>query len=1105
AGFKTSLTRTINRYAKKGKLLKDITPSGDDLREGLTAIVSIKIPEPQFNNQTKEKLLNPEAEKLVAAAMANQLWAWLEQNPTDARNICLKAVLAAQAREAARRARELIKRKSALDSGGMPQKLADCVTKDVGRSELFIVEGDSAGGSAKGGRDHETQAILPLRGKILNVEKARIDKVLAFEEIRVLIQALQCGIGEDFDLSRLRYGRVIIMSVDGREHVFVRDHRGTRMTTIGTFIDEALAGAPPSPDGCDKLTGANLGEVLCFGQDDHEVRFRPIKSVIRHEQDEPLFEVRTTYGRNVRVTASHSVFVRDGEEIRLKRGDELTTGDELVAPKRIRLPDDAPERMDLLRTLHSIPEAAAQIWLRGPAIEELQRARVRAEHADRPEWSAPRVDVPPGLRKHLAARRRRSGVTNRALCAAVGIRQPITFYGWEHGTHRPTMDNWKAYVRTIGENPETLLDKVSVAPSRLDRIWQEQYRGAPRNRVRPYMRLCDLSAEDAGRLDGRTDLWLTSSRSTSERVPRYLDVTPQLMYLLGFYLAEGSCSERNGVRLTLGRLNERHERELTQAYQSVFGHSPKRCGGTDRAPELRLVNRVAALAWQHVFGFEGARATTKKIPDLVFRVSEPLRLSFLRGYFLGDGTVRRRGVSFATSSRDLASGLVYLLSSFGVVATTTELQPDGKVRTIRGAPCITRHRHWVVSVTAGDDIDRIRPVWQDHSRAGEVFGSGPRRPNPKNRRFTELRGDLMALPIRSIREVPASNGMVYDFSVDTDENFIAGMGGICCHNTDADVDGSHIRTLLLTFFFRQMPELVRKGRVYLAQPPLYLVTRNKKSHYVLNEQELSKVLVDLARASTVLLIRDDDGKELRRIQGDELIGLVNVLNRLHELVVVAERRGIPFTALLESRDQDPAGERKLPTHQLRWPEGEQLCWSEAQAQDLIKAHALYLDDLSASNGDRQKTATLRELHENRELQKLFERLAEYNINIDDYGLVQEESVAGEMLSTRYAWLVEPGTPKEDLADVPNIPTILQKLHEIGRRGIEIKRFKGLGEMNPEELWDTTMDPSQRTLLRVSWDTASDAERLFSTLMGEDVESRRAYIEEHALEVENLDI
>ncbi len=538
SGFKTSLTRTINKYAKSNKILKDVTPTGDDLREGLTAIVSVKIPEPQFNNQTKEKLLNPEAEGLVSAAVAGQLKSWLEENPTEARKICLKAVLAAQAREAARRARDLIKRKSALESGGMPQKLADCATRDVDRSEIFIVEGDSAGGSAKGGRDHETQAILPIRGKILNVEKARIDKVLAFEEIRILIQALQCGIGEDFDISKLRYGRVIIM-------------------------------------------------------------------------------------------------------------------------------------------------------------------------------------------------------------------------------------------------------------------------------------------------------------------------------------------------------------------------------------------------------------------------------------------------------------------------------------------------------------------------------------------------------------------------------------------TDADVDGSHIRTLLLTFFFRQMPELLRHNKIFLAQPPLFMVTRNKKSHYVINEKELASVLSDLALANAVLLLRDEHGNEQRRIQGADLKKLIQVLTRLQELVRVAQRRGTTFTALLAPRAQDPTGQRRLPTHRLRWQDGEQLCWSEEQAQELIAANNFILDDLStgdgSADGDLQKVATLQELHENRELQELFGRLAAFEINIDDFTLVQEESVTGDTLPTRFAWLLEPDSPKSEVIDVPNLPMILDGLHQIGRRGIEIKRFKGLGEMNPEELWDTTMDPARRTLLRVTWDTASDTDQLFATLMGENVESRRAYIEEHALEVRNLDI
>jgi DNA gyrase subunit B len=184
----------------------------------MTAVIAVRLPNPQFNNQTKEKLLNPEVEAFISAGVAEHLGRWLEEHPTDAKRICQKAVLAAEAREAARKARELIRRKGEMDGGGMPHKLSDCSSNDVERTEMFIVEGDSAGGSAKGGRDHVTQAILALRGKLLNVEKARLDKVLGFEEIRTLVQALQCGIGEDFDIAKLRYGRVIIMTdadVDG--------------------------------------------------------------------------------------------------------------------------------------------------------------------------------------------------------------------------------------------------------------------------------------------------------------------------------------------------------------------------------------------------------------------------------------------------------------------------------------------------------------------------------------------------------------------------------------------------------------------------------------------------------------------------------------------------------------------------------------------------------------------------------------------------------------------------------------------------------------------------------------------------------------------------
>ncbi len=571
SGFKVALTRTLNGYARRSGIIKDKdpVPTGEDLREGLVAVVSVKLPDPAFNNQPKEKLLNPEIEGFVSQAVAEALDAWLEEHPSEAKKLCLKGIIAAQAREAARKARELTRRKTALESGSMPHKLRDCKTRDVDRSELFLVEGDSAGGSATQGRDTDTQAILPLRGKLLNVEKARIDKMLQHEEIRTLIQALRCGIGPDFDISKLRYGKVIIM-------------------------------------------------------------------------------------------------------------------------------------------------------------------------------------------------------------------------------------------------------------------------------------------------------------------------------------------------------------------------------------------------------------------------------------------------------------------------------------------------------------------------------------------------------------------------------------------TDADVDGSHIRTLLLTFIFRHMSELIRRGHVFIAQPPLYQIIKNKKSQYVLNDKSLGDVLTDLGLEDATLVVRDISGPETEdepevttRISGQDARRVVHLLRRLDELVEIAERRGVRFVDLLGVRR-----EGVLPTHKVSCRNDNLYAWSEAEANGLLADKGWSLgeteepDDLDADSVEPvdfergQNTAerahstgpiaTLRELHENRELGKIIAELSDLGLDIDDYSLVQEESVTGAKLPTRYAWVVERGVKttsdeNDDAAtkvrvfEAANLPDILQSLHDIGRRGMEIKRFKGLGEMDAEQLWETTMDFSKRTLMRVTWEQAGDADALFSVLMGKLVEPRRKFIEDHALEVKNLDV
>ena len=238
-GFRNALTKTFNDYARSNKLLKENEPnlSGDDIREGLTAIISVKIEDPQFEGQTKQKLGNSEARGAVDGVVSEQLTYFLEQNPSVAKTILEKSILAQRAREAARKARDLTRRKTALENTALPGKLADCSDKDPKNCEIYIVEGDSAGGSAKKARSRATQAILPLRGKILNVEKARLDKIFSNNEIKAMITAFGTGIHDDFDISKLRYHKIVIMTdadVDGA-------HIATLMLTfIYRFMPELI-------------------------------------------------------------------------------------------------------------------------------------------------------------------------------------------------------------------------------------------------------------------------------------------------------------------------------------------------------------------------------------------------------------------------------------------------------------------------------------------------------------------------------------------------------------------------------------------------------------------------------------------------------------------------------------------------------------------------------------------------------------------------------------------------------------------------------------------------------------------------------------------------
>ena len=336
SGFRSALTSTINKYARDKALLKEKEDNleGEDVREGLAAVISVKLQDPQFEGQTKTKLGNPWVSGLVSTAVNQKLAEFFEENPTDARQIINKAIAAQRARQAARKARELTRRKSALESMSLPGKLADCSIKDPESAELFIVEGDSAGGSAKMGRDRTYQAILPLRGKIINSEKNRIGKVLSNNEIQAMITALGTGLGEEFDLEKLRYHRVIVMTdadVDG-SHI---------RTLILTFLYRQM------PDlinaGHVYIAVPPLYKVKLGNQEFYFEKDAQLEDLLARERV-PAVELTTRDGRELKLTeAKWNRFVKDihqyeGYHARLRsdfgaRGDRA---DDPAPPRRAR-------------------------------------------------------------------------------------------------------------------------------------------------------------------------------------------------------------------------------------------------------------------------------------------------------------------------------------------------------------------------------------------------------------------------------------------------------------------------------------------------------------------------------------------------------------------------------------------------------------------------------------------------------------------------------------------------------------------------------------------------------------------------------------------------
>ncbi len=753
--------------------------------------------------------------------------------------------------------------------------------------------------SAKQGRDRHFQAILPLRGKILNTERATLNKILDSNEIKTLVSALGVGIREDFNLEKLRYGRVIIMSVAGDESTLVMDEAGrTEFVKIGDFIDDCMEGRR-NPD---------RYQVMSFDLNTHETRFRPLKAVIRHAHEEPMYRLRTRYNRSVKVTSSHSVFVLENGQVRLKKGNEIRPGDLLVASRRLPRPATSPVFVDLLLTFYQAGLTNG-LYLKGEGVRRIAAQRVMAKTA-RPElWSEPRVTMPAERWQQLAAHRQSAGVSQMQVASAVGVKQPITISHWERGVNRPILPHFTGYLKAIGWDRDV---DYALIPSKLDeRLAQDDAsKNARWREVSNYKPFKDFTAAEISQLG--MGVQIVPQAHGERAFERYLPVSRELLWFLGWFVAEGTLSAHQ-VSLNLGTKDGRFLDELSAAIESVFGEVPRRYDDPDSQGIKLYFHSVAAARLLKAWGLD-RRAHEKKLPDIVFSLPESLQLAFLEGYFLGDGTTGGKNISFTTNSAALKEGLLYLLGQLGLIASTSEFEPS----TLPGASIQTRRPYFNISIAGKDQLVQCRTVWQRHANA-YLLDEHLARPGRKALDFVPIGDDLMGLEVLSAEVIEPVGQYVYDFSVQDDENFICGTGGLCAHNTDADVDGAHIRTLLLTFFFRYMTALIQNGHLFIAQPPIFRLEWKKQVEYVYPESNLKE---------------------------DQL----------------------------------------LAKYLARYPE----------------------------------------------------------------------------------------------------PT-----------KVSVQRYKGLGEMNPEQLWETTMNPARRTLLKVTYEDAAEADRTFDMLMGPSVPPRRKFIQTHA--------
>ncbi len=813
-GFYTALTRGFNDYIKKN-LKNETKLTGEDIREGLTAILSLKVPEPQFEGQTKTKLGNLEIKGIVDSIVYENLNIFLGETPNVAKAIISKALDALRAREAARKARELARRKSVLESGSLPGKLADCQERNPAKTELFIVEGDSAAGTGISARDRKFQAILPLRGKILNVEKARLDKMLRNEQITTLISAIGAGIGEEFSVDKVRYHKIIILtdadSVSGDTPLlYINEKNEICQDHIGNFVDNCLY--------------PNKNKISSFSINPGEHIVKPIANTVKHPLRTSLYKIKTNLGYNVTVTPYHSVFVYNNGKISTKATKDITKEDYILIPKKLPRNDK-----NLFADLTKYVEINRIYGVIGK--DKLSRIPDEAYiDLDLKQW------------KRLNSVRKNKGIISKKMEKAIGLYfMGLEQWEFKHDNVMPQYKLFKKYLKILNVNENNLKFDLHI---RLDKS------------------IKNINYKNYYLKNYRTPIKLN------------IKFDKYICYLLGWYIGDGNASKgkKNPYRysLSLGEDKKYYLENIKKAIKKSLGVNiilEKK----DKDNCLMVhFNSYTFDKLLEYLGLNGKYAYNKFVPNAIFNLNKNLQIEFLKGLMQSDGFAfvgKSRGkmskpvCGHSTTSKKLMEGVVFLYRQLGILPSIIKMRPKNHYY----KNVLIKSNYDVHNILIGSvkQLKKAKPVWKDHKNAYKLINYIKKVRYGTDRRYViNVNKDFQAVKVLNIEKINSNDKFVYDLAVDLNRSFIGGIGGLTLHNSD----GNHISCLLLTFFYRHAKQLIDNGYIYIAQPPLFKIIKGKTSFYVRDENALKEKIKEIGEDVVIQRFKglgEMDAEELR--------------------------------------------------------------------------------------------------------------------------------------------------------------------------------------------------------------------------------------------------